>query len=145
MRWQDLDLDAGVWRVPPAHSKNRKVITIALASEAVGILASLEREKGGSVWVFPAKSQAGHVMSPTPAWRRVCKRAGIMGATPHDLRRTLGTMVASDGANAATIASVLGHMSQQSAKAYIHLSAEVGRAAIERAAQRTVRRDDRAA
>jgi integrase len=69
----------------------------------------------------------------------------VLEATIHDLRRTLGTAIASDGANAATIAAVLGHSSQQSAKAYIHLSAEVARPVIERAAQRTVRSTYRAA
>ena len=54
------------------------------------------------------------------------------GAVIHDLRRTVGTMVAADGAGAAIISAVLGHMSPQSAKSYLHLSAEMARGAVER-------------
>ena len=145
MRWEDLDLEGSVWRIPPAWSKNRKVLTVASAVEAVAILRELHATRGTSPWVFPAHSKAGCIAAPTPAWHRICARAGIAGAVPHDLRRTIGTAIASDGANASIIAAVLGHASQQSAKAYIHLSAEVGRDAIERVAQRTVRRTVHAA
>jgi integrase len=139
MRWQDLDLDGAVWRLPASWSKNRKVLAVALAVEAVAILRKLWATSGASPWVFPARSKAGHIAAPTPAWNRICIRAGIAGAVPHDLRRTIGTAIASDGANASTVAAVLGHASQQSAKAYIHLSAEVGRDALERVARRTIR------
>jgi integrase len=139
MQWQDLDLDAGVWRVPAAWSKNGGVLTVSLVGEAVGILHGLHAARGASSWVFPSTSKAGHLTEPKKAWGRVCKRAGISGAVIHDLRRTVGTLVASDGANAATISAVLGHLSPQSARSYIHLSSEVGREFLERAARKTSR------
>ena len=58
------------------------------------------------------------------------------GAVLHDLRRTLGTTVAASGAGAAIISAVLGHMSAESAKSYVHLSAEMAREAVEQAARR---------
>jgi integrase len=137
MRWADLDLDAAVWRVLAIWSKNRKTLTVALASEAVEVLRALHNTRGAAPWVFPSGSRDGHVTEPQKAWRRLLKRAGIEGAIIHDLRRTLGTTVAADGGNAAIIQSVLGHMSAQSAKSYLHLSAEVAREAIEKAARRS--------
>jgi integrase len=139
MRWRDLDLEAAVWRIPAEASKNHQVITIALPGEAAELLRRMAQERSVSPWVFPGGSRAGHVTNPTAAWQRICERAEIEQATPHDLRRTLGTMIAADGANAATIAAVLGHLSQSSAKAYIHLSSEIAREAIERAARRISR------
>jgi integrase len=72
------------------------------------------------------------------AWKRICTKAGLavgartdIGITPHDLRRTLGTLVAASGANSATISAVLGHIDANSAKSYIHLSAEIAREAVE--------------
>jgi integrase len=137
MRWEDLDLDAATWRIPAEWSKNRKVLTVALPTEAVDVLRTLCAVRGASPWVFPANSVSGHLVEPQKAWRRVMKRAGIEGAVLHDLRRTLGTAVAADGAGAAIISAVLGHLSMESAKSYIHLSAEMARDAVERAARRT--------
>jgi integrase len=115
MRWADLDLEAAIWRIPAEWSKNRKVLTVALATEAVAVLRALHDIRGASPWVFPTNSKDGHLTEPKKAWRRVLKRAGIEGAIIHDLRRTLGTAVAADGGNAAIIQAVLGHMSAQSA------------------------------
>jgi integrase len=137
VQWQDLDLDGGVWRVPAMWSKNRKVLTVTLVDEAVGILRGLYAARGASPFVFPSNSKVGHLTEPKKAWRRVCDRAGIAGAVIHDLRRTVGTMVASDGGNAAVIGAVLGHLSPQSAKSYLHLSSEVGREYLERAARKS--------
>ena len=139
MRWGDVDLAAAVWRVPATSSKNRRTITVALATEVVLALRALLDTRGTSEWVFPSGSKAGHVTEPRGAWARICKRAGIDGARIHDLRRTLGTAVAADGNGAAIVSAVLGHMSQQSAKSYVHLSAEMARGAVEAAAQRMAR------
>jgi integrase len=140
MRWVDLDLDAAVWRLPATWSKNRKVLTVALPSEAVAILREMYRRRGLSPWVFPSWSASGHIADPKPAWVRVCRKAGVEGAVIHDLRRTIGTLVAADGAGAAVISAVLGHTDLRSAKSYIHLSAEMARDAVEGVAQRMRRR-----
>jgi len=139
MRWEDLDLDAATWRIPAVWSKNHKVITVALAGDAVDILQLLRKERGTLPWVFASRSKVGHLTEPKRAWRRICARAGIQGAVIHDLRRTVGTLVAADGAGAAVIGAVLGHISLQSAKSYIHLSAEMARDAVERVARKTSR------
>ena len=137
MRWGDMDLDAAVWRIPAEWSKNRRVLTVALAGEAVAVLRSLHDTRGASTWVFPSGSRDGHITEPQKAWRRVLKRAEIEGAVIHDLRRTLGTAVAADSGSPAIIQAVLGHMSAQSAKSYLHLSAEVAREALDKAARRS--------
>jgi integrase len=151
MRWADVDLEAAVWRLPAKWSKNGKLLTVVLPTEAIAILrARRERECRGAdapatQWVFPAKSQTGHLMGPKRAWKRVCERSGIKDARIHDLRRTLATALASDGANPALIATALGHLSQASARSYVHLSAEIARSAIEKAAQRIANGDRDAA
>ena len=136
MRWSDLDLEAATWRIPAEWSKNRRVLTVALPTEAVSVLRRLHETRGAAEWVFPANSATGHVQEPQKAWRRVLKQAGVEGAVLHDLRRTLGTTVAASGAGAAIISAVLGHMSSESAKSYVHLSAEMAREAVEQAARR---------
>jgi integrase len=136
MRWGDVDLEAATWRIPAEWSKNRKVLSVALPSEAVAALRELSVVRGASDWMFPAQSVTGHIREPQKAWRRVLSRAGIEGAVLHDLRRTLGTAVAASGAGAAIISAVLGHMSSESAKSYVHLTPEMARMAVEQAARR---------
>ena len=67
-------------------------------------------------------------------WRAFLKAAEIdEPVSLHDVRRTLGSSLAKSGAAAATISKALGHVSPQSARAYVHLDVEPARAAIEKA------------
>ena len=68
------------------------------------------------------------------ALTRLLKEAGVeTKLSMHDLRRTVGSRLAMSGANAATISAALGHLSPDSARAYVHLTTEPVRAAIEKA------------
>jgi len=53
-------------------------------------------------------------------------------ASLHDIRRTLGSRLAMDGVTSGTISKVLGHLSPQSLKAYVHLDTSAGAEAIDR-------------
>jgi integrase len=135
MRWRDLDLDAGVWTVPVEWAKSKREMAIPLSGDAVRILKARQQRANGREWVWPsAESVTGHVVNPEKPWRRVLKAAGVKEHTTlHDIRRTLGSRLAMDGVAGATISKVLGHVSSQSLKAYVHLDAAAGREAIERA------------
>jgi integrase len=135
MRWEDLDLDGGVWVVPAAWSKNRREMAVRLTSIAVEVLRRRCETRSRSRWVWPsAKAEVGHVVNPEKPWRVFLKAAGIKEKTSlHDVRRTLGSSLAKSGAAAATISKALGHLSPQSARAYVHLDVEPARSAIEKA------------
>jgi integrase len=135
MRWEDLDLDAGVWVVPATWSKNRREMAVPLTSIAVGVLRKRQGRRTRSPWVWPsAKARIGHVVNPEKPWRTFLKAAEIKErASLHDVRRTLGSTLAKSGAAAAIISKALGHVSPQSARAYVHLDVEPARAAIEKA------------
>jgi integrase len=135
MRWQDLDLDAGVWIVPAIWSKNRREMAVPLTNAAVDFLRRRSETRSRSPWVWPsAKAEVGHVVNPEKPWRAFLKTAGITEhVSLHDVRRTLGSSLAKSGAPAATITKALGHVSPQSARAYVHLDVEPARSAIEKA------------
>ena len=135
MRWQDLDLDAGVWVVPATWSKNRREMAIPLTSVAVKVLRRRQGSRARSPWVWTsAKAAVGHVVNPEKPWRAFLKTAeNKEHVSLHDVRRTLGSSLAKSGAAAATISKALGHVSSQSARAYIHLDVEPARTAIEKA------------
>ena len=135
MRWQDLDLAAGVWVVPATWSKNRREMAVPLTNTAVNVLKMRQMHRTRSPWVWPsAKSRDGHVVNPEKPWRTFLKMAEIKeSASLHDVRRTLGSSLAKSGAAAATISKALGHLSPQSARAYVHLDVNPARSAIEKA------------
>jgi integrase len=134
MRWSDLHLDDNLWLVPATWSKNGKELAIALPGPAVEILRARQIE-ASSQWVWPSEAaKDGHVVEPRKALAKLLKEAGVSTKiSPHDLRRTVGSRLAMSGANAATISAALGHLSPDSARAYVHLTTEPVRAALEKA------------
>jgi integrase len=143
MRWKDLNLEAGVWMVPVEWAKSKREMAIPLSNEAVRIL-QVRRDKGQQLeWVWPsANSVTGHVVNPEDPWHKILKSAGVKEyATLHDIRRTLGSLLAMDGVAGATISKVLGHVSPQSLKHYAHLDVNAGREAIEQVLAPIVDRD----
>lgn len=109
MRWDKLDLDAGVYRVAAADSKNKIPMEIVLTPEAVAILKE-RRKQITSEWVFPSpKASCGHLVEPWYAVNAVYKLARVTDATLHDARRTLGSMLTQAGAPLSTVQRALNH------------------------------------
>jgi integrase len=134
MRWCDVHLEDKIWIVPATWSKNGKEVAIALTEQAAAILAGRVPCRGSSPWVWPsAKSACGHVVNPEKPLREILAAAGVSPASMHDLRRTLGSRLAMNGAGAATISAALGHLSQQSARAYTHIDVAHARDEMEKA------------
>ncbi len=134
MRWQDLDLVSAVWIVPAEWSKNRREIAVPLPAKAVAILSARKKSATCTNWVWPSrKAICGHIVNPEKPLNAILKEAGVTRVSMHDLRRTLGSRLAMTGAGAATITAALGHISPQSARAYVHLDVEHARAAMEKA------------
>jgi integrase len=51
---------------------------------------------------------------------RACKRAGIVGVTPHTLRHTCGTWMAQRGVPLRDIGAILGHSDERTTQLYAH-------------------------
>lgn len=105
LRWADVDLTAGVLRLPDAKAGARAV---PLGAPAIALLTELPHigqyvvtgRKPGSVLTLPALEAA---------WKKVRTTAGLTNARVHDLRHTVGTYAGQAGLNAFTVRDVLGH------------------------------------
>ena len=128
MRWRDLELDRGVWQIP--HTKNGEPHAVPLVREAVGLLRHRRRSIKGD-WVFPSNGRSGHYEEPKRAWNSLLDRAGIEDLHIHDLRRTLGSWQAAEGASLSVIGETLGHKSPHSTAIYARLSLDPVRASLE--------------
>ena len=144
-RWNQFDIEAGVWTKPSSHTKQKKEHRIPLAPAALTLLMSIRaRGEHPSGYVFPAKTgSSGHLTEIKKAWAEICKRADLEGVRVHDLRHTYASILASGGLSLPIIGALLGHSQPATTARYAHLYDDPLRAATERvAAAYDVRSDD---
>lgn len=89
-RWDDMDLDGRLWRLP--RPKARKPQVIPLADSTVAMLRRLPRVEE-SPWVIPGHKEGAHRVTLKTAWQEVQKAAKIPDVHLHDIRRTFGLHV----------------------------------------------------
>ena len=133
MAWAEIDFDEETWKIP--KSKNGDPITIALPPEAMEILI---RRKGEATLnaqsVFPStRSKSGHIEDPKKEWAEVLEQSGLKGLRLHDLRRTLGSWQARQGASLLVIGKSLGHRSTQATAIYSRLDLDPVRESVQQA------------
>ncbi len=143
MRWEDIRLDAAVWRIP--ETKAGVPVVVHLPEKAVEILTRRKDEadqlksqiadrpkqkqptaeriaENAKTFVFYSHGKTGHLETPSFAWKRVCESAGLKNIRIHDLRRTLGSWQAIGGSSLTVIGKSLGHTSLASTAVYARLS-----------------------
>ncbi|WP_296891787.1 site-specific integrase [Thiobacillus sp.] len=73
MRWPDLNLDEGIWRI--SRTKNGDPQNLTLTAEAVALLTQLKNEADtGGDYVFPGEGKTGHLVEPKKGWQRIFDR-----------------------------------------------------------------------
>jgi len=131
MCWQQINFTEKLWRIP--ETKNGEPLIVPLSDEAVKILHE-RKTHSQSEFVFPsATSASGHLQEPRKGWERILKRAKIENLRIHDLRRTLGSWQAAEGASLSIIGKSLGHKSVHTTAIYARLNIDPVRASIDTA------------
>ena len=59
-RWDQFDLEAGIWVKPSAHTKQRREHRVPLSAPALSLLSEMRKEAAGP-YVFPGKSRARRI------------------------------------------------------------------------------------
>lgn len=138
MRWDQLDLKLGIWRIPRTRSSDSQ--TLPLTQSAISILLERDKENKrrqkmgeGSEWVFPGKGSSGHLVEPKKGWYALLDAAGLEDLRMHDLRRTLGSYMAIGNQSLHVIGKVLGHKSASATQIYSKLTHDPLRQAMEKA------------
>lgn len=172
MRWNQINLAEGIWRIP--ETKNGTPQNVTISPEAAAILAT-RKETANGAFVFPGDGASGHLVEPKKGWQRIFDRDELAqlkarieadGGTfatkegealadaldrarkvakarkidtegcrmadlrIHDLRRTLGSWQAKQGASLAIIGKSLNHKSQQATAIYARLDLDPVRASV---------------
>jgi integrase len=111
MRWDELDLEAGLWILPRGRVKNDQGHEVPLSAPALAILQSIPRI-AGSPFVLTTNGTA-----PSSGYSKGKRKldALLPADTPpwrlHDLRRTVANGMARLGINLPVIEKVLNHAS----------------------------------
>lgn len=204
MRWDNVDLERGIWRVPGETSKNGDELQIVLVPALVDLLRRRRAQNKAGEWVLPSVTGGeGHFIEPKFAWARILQRAerralcemiaardpsgvsahhlydslereidvrrgqafarkrpgagdivgevmeslrdkaralgiepaaaGMRNLRIHDLRRTLGSWQAAQGASLSVIGHSLGHRQVSTTAIYARLNLGPVRESVERA------------
>jgi integrase len=135
MRWDALDLAAGIWSKPASSTKQNKPHTVPLSAPARQLLSAIERS---GEYVFPGPGTREHVVEIKKSWASILRRAGISGLRIHDLRHSFASQLASGGASLPLIGALLGHSNPLTTARYAHLFQDPQRAAVETVAANIV-------
>lgn len=129
MRWADVNLERGLWRIPESQAKSGEPLIVILPAPAVEILKRRAKGTEGD-YVFPRRDGTGHVTEPKQAWARIVKASGLKDVRIHDLRRTLGSWAAAMGASLPMIGRALGHKNVATTAIYARLGLDPVRATV---------------
>ena len=156
-KWEQFDLDEGVWTKPAATTKQAKLHRVPLSAPAllllkdIHVVAEKERRRGGKVeYVFPGAIAGRPLTEPKRAWWTICRQAGLAHLVDgkdavgkpakvwrptvriHDLRHTYASLLASSGLSLPIIGALLGHSQPATTARYAHLLDSPLREATER-------------
>jgi integrase len=118
MQWKDVNFKREEWRIK--ETKTGTPQTVTLSPEALDVLRN-RKPSEPTTFVFPGDGSSGHLIEPKKGWKRILNRAGIDDLRIHDLRRTLGSWQAKQGASLAIIGKSLNHKNQSTTAIYARL------------------------
>lgn len=112
------DVDGDWWTIPPKMSKTDEAHRVPLSPQSLAVLAELEPLNHDSEWIFPSvRSKSGHLDNIQKAAQAI-RDASKVEFTPHDLRRTAATGMATLGVPRFTISRVLNHSDRSTTAIY---------------------------
>jgi len=98
MRWDELDLDAAVWRVPAGRKKERRDHMVPLPTQAVEILRTAAEISPGGPFVFPGLISKNRPITTTTLAHGL-RRIGVPNDehVTHGWRKTASTLLNESG------------------------------------------------
>lgn len=110
--WNEFDLKTGWWTVPPEKSKNGLPHRVPLSPLALTLLKRIRELSGDSELLFPSPRGNKPIRDDavSKAVRRDETALGVDHFTPHDLRRTAASQMASAGISRLVISKILNHV-----------------------------------
>ena len=126
--WNNIDVEAGVWKVDAIRAKGKRSRNIPLNDSAKWVLEQLE-SKGESEYLFPSpvKNDDGrethYKRISRGFWSRIKKLSGVpANVRVHDIRHSYLSLLARKGASQSYLQAIAGHSDYRMTKRYVHLA-----------------------
>ncbi|MEO5859989.1 MAG: tyrosine-type recombinase/integrase [Pyrinomonadaceae bacterium] len=126
LKWFDLDFVRGLIKVEESKSGVKRIIPMNATIKS--LLKHIDQK---SEYVFPSPRSGGKLNDIKKGFCKAVAEIGIKDFRFHDLRHTAATRMADVGADAFTLAKILGHSSIQMTARYTHATDAAIRRAVE--------------
>lgn len=126
-KWEDVDFDRNELRLP--KTKSGRSHHVPLCEDAMKIIGKLKRRRHNS-FLLGGKG-SGTYTGIDDAWLKVRTDAEMPDIRIHDLRRTIGSWLASSNVSLHTIGRLLNHSSPKVTEVYARLADTTKREAVE--------------
>ena len=120
-KWEHIDVERRIWRIPSTNSKSGKVRAVPLNDSAIGVLNQLDTE-GKFEHVFINKKTGLPYTTIQKVWNRLRNEAGLGHIRIHDLRHSYASMLVNSGRTLYEVQQILGHSNPKVTQRYSHLS-----------------------
>ncbi|CAA0097808.1 Prophage integrase IntA [BD1-7 clade bacterium] len=126
-RWDEIDWDDSLWRIPADRMKMGVEHIVPLSKQSIAVLQAIQVISGRLDLVFPSERRRHEPMSDN-TMRRAIFRLGFDGSkpgkgkvTPHGFRATASSILNEQGFNPDAIERQLSHMERNGVRAaYTH-------------------------
>lgn len=122
-RWEDFDLQTGVWTKPSHHTKQKRAEHLPLSEGAIDLLIDHSKSKtNASGFVFPSRLFNRPLKDLKKFWKQILLEAKINDYRMHDNRHTHASHLVSSGVSLAVVGRLLGHTNPTTTARYAHLA-----------------------
>ena len=130
LRWKDIDFDRRELRLN--DTKGGRSHVVPLSPEAVEVLRNTPRMVANPHVIASPVEPGRPLVNINKPWERIRKRAELEDVRLHDLRRTVGSWMATSGESLPLIGKVLNHSNASTTQVYARLAEDVTRTALEK-------------
>ena len=114
-RWDEVDVEAAIWRVPGSRTKTGRSHRVPLSRRALEVLEEAREETGGGDPIFRSRSTRRRPLA-TGVWRTLLPRLGI-DATVHGFRSSFRDWCGETGVPREVAEACLAHTIRNQAEA----------------------------
>ena len=120
-RWDHIDREHRIWRIPALNSKSKRVRAVPLNDTALDVLNELDTE-GKYEYLFINKRRRKPYRNIAKTFARIREESGLPHLRIHDLRHQFASHLVSAGKSLYQVQQILGHSNPIVTQRYAHLS-----------------------